>query len=109
MIPVDSSARKAQARRLVPAMLLVGLAAGAIMLAAFGWAIFRTHTVQVETNELAKVMDDILDRTTRWDDRASTEILLLLEKRVSPATSIDWVETRQHPSGQAKRLGGPHE
>jgi len=67
------------------------------------WAIFRTHTVQVETNELAKVMDDILDRTTRWDDRASTEFCCCWKKRVSPATSIDW---RKRGSTSSSRPNG---
>ena len=100
----NSESTRSGPGRLVPAILLVGLAAGAVMLAAFGWAIYRTHAVQSETNELADVMDDIVDRTGKWDDNAQTEILLLLEKHAPPATASEWLQIRQQVAGQAARI-----
>ncbi len=88
----DPEKKTLYGRRLVLAILIVGFVAGCIMLAAFGRAIYETHAVQSETNELAKVMDDIVDSTGRW------------EKRVSPETAIDWVKTRQHIVAQAEKI-----
>jgi signal transduction histidine kinase/ActR/RegA family two-component response regulator len=100
----DSPLIEAQTRRLVPAILVVGLAAGAIMLAAFGWAIYQTHEVQAQTNDWTTVTDDIVDRTSQWDDIAQTEILLLLEKGSAPPNPVDWASTRRQIVADAQRI-----
>jgi signal transduction histidine kinase/ActR/RegA family two-component response regulator len=101
MRDLSDEAARLRSGRLVPAILLVGLASAAVILAAFGWAIYRTHAVQAATNDLADVIDDIVDRTAKWDDDAQSEILLLLEKRTPPSAVSAWLEIRQQIAGQA--------
>jgi signal transduction histidine kinase len=104
MRDLNSEAARLSTGRLVPAILFVGLAAGGVMLAAFGWAIYRTHAVQSKTNVLADAVDDIVDQTSRWDDNAQTEILLLLEKRSLRVMPSDWAATRRQIADQATRI-----
>jgi signal transduction histidine kinase/ActR/RegA family two-component response regulator len=102
-----SPAREAVAQRLVPAILIVGIATGAITLAAFAWAIQRTNEVRAETDEMAEVIHEITNRTSRWDDDAQSEILLLLEKSAPTAKTADWHSDRRDILNQAKRILNP--
>jgi signal transduction histidine kinase/ActR/RegA family two-component response regulator len=97
-------AGQSRANRLVPAILVVGLATGTITLAAFAWALQRTNEVRAETDEMATVLRDIIDRTSHWDDDAQADILLLLERTSTTVQGSDWLSDRHAILAFAARL-----
>jgi signal transduction histidine kinase/ActR/RegA family two-component response regulator len=100
----NTPAKRFAAQRLVPAILIVGIATGAITLAAFAWAIQRTNEMRAETDGMAVVLHDIIDRTSRWDDNAHSEILQLLEKNAATSKLSDWLADRHDIVNQVGRI-----
>ena len=100
----NSLAKSSRAQRLVPAILIVGIATGAITLAAFAWAIQRTNQMRAATDGMTAVMHEIIDRTIRWDDNAQSEILQLLEKNAVASKVSDWLADRRDIVNQAGRI-----